>query len=100
MAYNGSGTVCPSYVTIFLEPTGSRFFGKFHELSLFFQVIALKVKRGGDWKTWTYERYLREVQLAARGFIHIGLTRHHSVAIMGNNTPEWVISDLAAIFAG
>ena len=32
--------------------------------------------------------------------IPIGLTRHHSVAIMGNNTPEWVISDLAAIFAG
>jgi long-subunit acyl-CoA synthetase (AMP-forming) len=65
-----------------------------------FQVVALKVKRDGDWKTWTYERYLREVQLVARGFIHIGLTRHHSVGIMGNNTPEWVISDLAAIFAG
>jgi len=63
-------------------------------------VVALKVKRDGDWKTWTYERYLREVQLVARGFIHIGLTRHHSVGIMGNNTPEWVISDLAAIFAG
>ena len=65
-----------------------------------FQVVALKVKRDGEWKTWTYERYLREVQLVARGFIHIGLTRHHSVGIMGNNTPEWVISDLAAIFAG
>ena len=65
-----------------------------------FQVIALKVKRNGDWKTWTYERYLREVQLAARGFIHVGLVRHHSVAIIGQNSPEWVISDLAAIFSG
>ena len=63
-------------------------------------MIALKVKRGAEWKTWTYERYLREVQLAARGFIHIGMNRHHSVAIIGSNTPEWVICDLAAIFAG
>ena len=70
-----------------------------HDFFLF-QVIALKVKRNGDWKTWTYERYLREVQLAARGFIHVGLVRHHSVAIIGQNSPEWVISDLAAIFSG
>ncbi len=27
----------------------------------------MRVKRNGDWKSWTYERYLREVQLAARG---------------------------------
>ena len=87
----------------------------------YLQVIALRVKRNNDWKTWTYERYLREVQLAARGktflpifikniyffniylflgFIHLGLARHHSVAIIGANSPEWVISDLAAIFAG
>ena len=58
------------------------------------------MKRQGEWKTWTYERYLREVQLAARGFIHIGLNRHQAVAIIGGNSPEWVISDLAAVFAG
>ena len=64
------------------------------------QVIALKVKRNGEWKTWTYERYVREVELAARGFIHVGMSRHRSVAIIGQNSPEWVISDLAAIFSG
>lgn len=69
-------------------------------MTYFLQVIALKVKRNSEWKTWTYERYLREVQLVARGFIHIGMNRHHSVAVIGRNTPEWVISDLAAIFAG
>ena len=66
----------------------------------FLQVIALKVKRNGEWKTWTYERYVREVELAARGFIHVGMSRHRSVAIIGQNSPEWVISDLAAIFSG
>ena len=69
-------------------------------LNIFLQVIALKVKRNGDWKTWTYERYLREVELVARGFIHVGMSRHRSVAIIGQNSPEWVISDLAAIFSG
>ena len=28
------------------------------------------------------------------------MSRHHSVAIIGQNSPEWVISDLASIFAG
>lgn len=64
------------------------------------EVVALRVKRDGEWSTWTYERYLRDVQLAARGFVHLGLHRHHSVAIVSSNSPEWVISDLAAIFAG
>ena len=63
------------------------------------QVIALKVKRNGEWKTWTYERYVREVELAARGFIHVGMSRHRSVAIIGQNSPEWVISDNGRQFA-
>ena len=60
----------------------------------------MKAKRDGGWKTWTYEDYLEEVCVVARAFIHLGLHRHHSVAIIGMNSPEWVISDLAAIFAG
>lgn len=43
---------------------------------------------------------MNDVKTAARAFIQLGLHRHHSVAIMGQNSPEWVISDLAAVFAG
>ena len=64
------------------------------------QTAALRVKRNGEWKQWTYEQYLAHVQIAARAFIHLGLHRHHSVAILGGNAPEWVISDLGAVFAG
>ena len=63
-------------------------------------MIAFRAKRGNEWKNWTYEKYYNEVQIAARGFIQLGLHRHHSVAILGNNSPEWIISDLGAIFAG
>jgi long-chain-fatty-acid--CoA ligase ACSBG len=30
----------------------------------------------------------------------LGLEQHKSVAIVGFNSPEWVIADLAAVFAG
>ena len=64
------------------------------------EVLAMKVRRGGEWVTWNYEQYLTETQLIARAFINIGLHRHHSVIIIGQNSPEWVISNMAAIFAG
>ena len=64
------------------------------------QTVALRVKRDGEWKQYTYEQYLAHVQIVARAFIHLGLHRHHSVGILGGNAPEWVISDLGAVFAG
>lgn len=62
--------------------------------------VALRAKREGKLKEWTYEQYYEEVRLVARAFIHLGLHRHHSVAIMGSNSPESVIANLGAIFAG
>ena len=69
-------------------------------VSYYYQTVALRVKRDEDWKQWTYEQYLNDVQVVARAFIHLGLHRHHSVAILGGNAPEWVIADLGAVFAG
>jgi hypothetical protein len=39
-------------------------------------------------------------QAAAKAFIEAGLHRHHSVAIVAANCPQWVICNLAAIMAG
>ena len=39
-----------------------------------------------------------DVRCASRAFIKLGLEPRKSVAIMGFNSPEWFISDLAAVF--
>lgn len=49
---------------------------------------------------WTWSQYRDEVRIVAKAFIKLGLARFQSVCILGFNSPEWVISDLAAIHAG
>ncbi|XP_032780235.2 long-chain-fatty-acid--CoA ligase ACSBG2 [Daphnia magna] len=61
---------------------------------------ALCVKRDGKWIKWTYKQYLHDVTVCAKAFIRLGLERFHSVCILGFNSPEWIIADLAAIHAG
>ena len=39
-----------------------------------------------------------DVRCASRAFIKLGLEPRRAVAIMGFNSPEWFISDLAAVF--
>ena len=36
----------------------------------------------------------------AKAFIDLGLEQFGSVCILGFNSPEWILSDVAAIFAG
>lgn len=61
---------------------------------------ALKVKRGGSWKTWTWAEYHRDVKLAAKALIQLGLQKQTGVSIIGYNSPEWAIADVGAIYAG
>ncbi|XP_033749841.1 long-chain-fatty-acid--CoA ligase ACSBG2-like isoform X2 [Pecten maximus] len=61
---------------------------------------ALGVKRGGQWKKWTYQQYYSDVQRAAKSFIKLGLQPFHGVGILGFNAPEWHISYMGSIYAG
>src|SRR4051812_43726277 len=61
---------------------------------------ALRAKRGGTWKSWSWTEYETEVRLMARGFLALGLQPGKGVVIMGYNRPEWFIADVAAIAAG
>ncbi len=61
---------------------------------------ALKHKRGGRWETLTWRDYDARVRTTAKAFIALGLDVGKAVSILGNNCPQWFISDLAAIFAG
>jgi long-subunit acyl-CoA synthetase (AMP-forming) len=61
---------------------------------------ALRVKSGGSWKTTTWREYGRDVRLAARALMKLGVQRGQGVSLIGQNSPEWLIADVGAIFAG
>ncbi|XP_012055637.1 PREDICTED: very long-chain-fatty-acid--CoA ligase bubblegum-like [Atta cephalotes] len=54
----------------------------------------------GKRTTYTFQEYESVIRIVAKAFLKLGLERHHSVCIMGFNSPEWFIADLAAIYAG
>lgn len=62
---------------------------------------ALKHKDAdGVWQTTTYSQYRASVLHTAKAFIKLGLEPHNAVAILAFNSPEWFVSELAAIHAG
>jgi len=62
--------------------------------------VALSIKRDGQWKKWSFKQYFEETLKVAAAFVKLGLQSGQAVAIMGFNSPEWFVSDLAAIAAG
>lgn len=50
--------------------------------------------------TWTLREYHTDVQRVAKALLHVGVEQHDAVNIWGFNSPEWVIGELGAIFAG
>nr|CAD7405230.1 unnamed protein product [Timema cristinae] len=64
------------------------------------EAVALAHKgMGGTWQQITYRDYRTAVRTCSKAFLKLGLKRYHSVCILGFNSPEWFISDLAAIHA-
>ena len=79
--------------------------------------VALKAKRGGEWRNWTYRAYFEESSVVAKAFIEVrtprrygqlknhlppaqlGLEPYHAVCILGFNSPEWHIAYMGAVMA-
>ena len=61
---------------------------------------ALKVKRGGAWQTTSWSEYEAQTRLAAKALIFLGMPAKQGVSIIGFNSPEWAVADMAAIYAG
>uniref|UniRef100_A0A8B9LE99 long-chain-fatty-acid--CoA ligase n=1 Tax=Astyanax mexicanus TaxID=7994 RepID=A0A8B9LE99_ASTMX len=61
---------------------------------------ALRWKENGAWTTLTYKQYYQHCRTAAKSFLKLGLERFHGVGILGFNSPEWFISNVACIMAG
>ncbi len=61
---------------------------------------ALQWKQGSGWKTKTWSEYRDEVRQAAKAMISLGLQPGKGVSIIGFNCVQWVVANVAAIYAG
>ncbi|MEF3253961.1 MAG: AMP-binding protein, partial [Deferribacterales bacterium] len=62
--------------------------------------IAFREKDLGIWKEYTWKDYFYKVVKVACFFDKLGLKKGDTVAIIGDNKPEWVISEIAAQIIG
>jgi long-subunit acyl-CoA synthetase (AMP-forming) len=61
---------------------------------------ALRVKRDGAWRTTTWSAYARDARRVGRALVKLGVEPGKGVALIGYNSPEWLIADIGAILAG
>ncbi len=61
---------------------------------------ALREKDHGIWKTITWADYLTHVRHTCLGLVSMNLTPDDTVAIIGDNRPEWIYAELGAQAAG
>jgi long-chain acyl-CoA synthetase len=57
---------------------------------------ALREKRYGIWQPITWAEYEQRVRRFAEGLAALGFERGETIAVLGDNRPEWVIAELAA----
>ena len=62
--------------------------------------IALREKEYGIWQSVSWAEYLEHVKYFALGLVSMGFTPADTVAIIGDNRPEWVYAELAAQSVG
>jgi long-subunit acyl-CoA synthetase (AMP-forming) len=61
---------------------------------------ALRVKRDGAWRTTTWSAYRRDAYRVGRALLKLKVERGSGIALIGYNSPEWLIADIGAILAG
>ncbi len=62
--------------------------------------VALRERNYGIWQSITWREYYEHVKYFALGLVSLGLQPEETVAIVGDNRPEWVIAELAAQSVG
>ncbi len=58
--------------------------------------IALRERNYGIWQAITWEQYLEHVKYFSLGLLSMGQGTDETVAIIGDNRPEWLITELSA----
>ncbi len=59
------------------------------------RATAMQEKRYGVWQPLTWAQYARQVRELAHGLVTLGIGRGDVVAVLGDNRPEWLITELA-----
>ena len=62
--------------------------------------IALRERIYGIWQSITWRAYVDHVKYFSLGLLSLGLHPEETIAIIGDNRPEWLIAELAAQSAG
>jgi len=62
--------------------------------------VALRYKYLGIWRDITWSDYLQNVRWTCLGLMSLGLRKGDRVAVIGENRPEWLYSDIATMAAG
>ena len=62
--------------------------------------IAIRERDYGIWQAITWKEYADHVKYFSLGLVKLGLQPTETIAIIGDNRPEWVMAELAAQAAG
>ncbi len=62
--------------------------------------VAMRLRDYGIWHPITWKEYYDHVKHFALGLISLGLQPEETIAIIGDNRPEWVMAELAAQSVG
>jgi long-chain acyl-CoA synthetase len=62
--------------------------------------VAMREKQFGIWQPITWQDYLENVKYLALGLVKLGLKRGDKVAMIGDNRPEGLWAEMAALCAG
>ncbi|MFQ3633920.1 AMP-binding protein, partial [Roseiflexus sp.] len=67
-----------------------------HNARRFGDKVALREKDFGIWQTITWRQFADHVRAFAMGLYALGVRRGDTVAIIGDNRPEWLYAEFAA----
>ena len=51
-------------------------------------------------KQWSYDQFLENIEKTALAFVNLGMEPLEGIGIIGFNSPEWIFSFFASMFAG
>lgn len=61
---------------------------------------AMRVKEFGLWRDISWDQYGNKARLTAMGLVALGLEPGDTVAVIGENRPEWLYADIGTMAAG
>jgi len=62
--------------------------------------VAIREKEFGIWRPFTWQDYFEQVKYLCLGMVSLGLKRGDKVAMIGDNRPEGLWAEMAAMAAG